>query len=580
MADSNGKDVIYVDVDDEITGIIDKVAQAKAKIVALVLPKRAAVFQSVVNMKLLKKRADAAKKNLVLITSEPSLMPLAGSVGLYVAKTLQSKPEVPAALDAAAAGVPEEVDEAVPVGGSSEEFDAAQAADKPVGELAGMPDQPGANQMSEETIELDNTASETPSASGGKDVTAMAADGAAGKVGGKKGKNKKLKVPNFNKFRLKLVLGLLLIALLVLGWFVANNVLPKATVSIKTDTSNVNSSLTPTLDTSAAGVDTSTQTVPAKVEQTQKTYTGQASASGKKNEGNKASGSLTMSIPCSALSGSPPTIPAGTGVSSNGLTFITQDSAQLSNPDFSGGGCVFTGSTNITAQQGGTQYNVNDGSSFTVAGYNNVTGTGSASGGTDNIVTVVQQSDIDGAKKQAEQGSNKDAVKSQLQQTLQGEGEYAITATFTSGTPQTNVSAKVGDQVSNVTVTETVTYTMFGAQKSDLKKLIDNSVNQQIDTGKQTIQDDGLGNASITMPNPGNNSKVQLAMQVTSVIGPHLNQAELKKAIVGKKSGEVRSIIKSNPGVENVSVNFSPFWVDTVPKNTTKITFKFEKASP
>ena len=90
-----GKDVLYVDVDDEITAIIDKVQESNQKIVALVLPKRAAVLQSIVNMKLLKRSADEAKKKIVLITSEPGLLPLAGTVGTYVAKTLQTKPEVP-----------------------------------------------------------------------------------------------------------------------------------------------------------------------------------------------------------------------------------------------------------------------------------------------------------------------------------------------------------------------------------------------------------------------------------------------------------------------------------------------------
>ena len=46
------KDTIYVDIDDEITGIIDKLRNSDAKVVALVLPKRATVFQSIVNMKL------------------------------------------------------------------------------------------------------------------------------------------------------------------------------------------------------------------------------------------------------------------------------------------------------------------------------------------------------------------------------------------------------------------------------------------------------------------------------------------------------------------------------------------------
>jgi hypothetical protein len=94
MAASN-KDTIYIDIDDEITGIIDKLRASNGKIVALVLPKRASVFQSIVNMKLLKRAADESKKNLVLITSEAGLLPLAGASGIHVAKTLTSKPEIP-----------------------------------------------------------------------------------------------------------------------------------------------------------------------------------------------------------------------------------------------------------------------------------------------------------------------------------------------------------------------------------------------------------------------------------------------------------------------------------------------------
>jgi hypothetical protein len=544
----------------------------------LVLPKRAAVFQSIVNMKLLKKRADVAKKNLVLITSEPGLMPLAGSVGLYVAKTLQSKPEIPSIP--AAADLPEDADEAIPLAGAA--FDPKQDADKPVGELADQtpPSTVNAGQMPEETVELDNTAdTATAAGAGGKDVAAMAADGAAGKAG-KKGKDKKLRVPNFNRFRLVLMLSLLILVALIIGWIVANRVLPKATVTIQTNTSNVNSSLTPTLDTTAGSVDPNSQIVPAKVEQLQKTYTAQTSASGKKNEGNKASGSVTMTAQECGTPVQPDDVKAGSGVSANGLTFITGQDASFNFSSISNGCINFTSSpTDITAQNGGTQFNVTDGTNFTVAGRSDVSASGSTSGGTDNIVTVVQQSDIDSAKAQAEKGIDKDALKSQLQQSLQGDGDYAMTATFNTGAPQTTVSAKVGDQVSNVTYTENVTYTMFGAKQSDLKLLIAGNVDQQIDTAKQTIQDYGLNGADITVPNPGNSSKVQINMQVTSVIGPHLNQAQLKTAIAGKKSGDASDIIKANPGVQKVSVKFSPFWVDTVPKNSAKVTFKFEKAS-
>jgi len=133
MATPN-KDTIYIDIDDEITGIIDKVRASDGRILALVLPKRASVFQSIVNMKLLKRSADNAKKHIVLITSEAGLLPLAGAVGLHVAKTLQTKPEIPEAplFDDHEETVEETADlpESLPI--------TATAGNRPVGELAGL----------------------------------------------------------------------------------------------------------------------------------------------------------------------------------------------------------------------------------------------------------------------------------------------------------------------------------------------------------------------------------------------------------------------------------------------------------
>src|ERR1019366_8396529 len=135
MAESpNGKDVIYVDIEDEITGIIEKVRVAKHQIVALVLPKRSTVLQSVVNMKLLKRTADSHKKHMVLITGDEGLYPLAGSVGMYVAKSLQSKPEVPSApitFDKKA----DDAEEAISMEDEQED-DKPLDKTKPVGELA------------------------------------------------------------------------------------------------------------------------------------------------------------------------------------------------------------------------------------------------------------------------------------------------------------------------------------------------------------------------------------------------------------------------------------------------------------
>ena len=88
------KDVVYIDVEDDITAIIGKVKQSKDKVVALVPPKRIGVLQSAVNLRLLARAAKQADKHLALVTSNQSLIALATAASIPVAKNLQTKPEL------------------------------------------------------------------------------------------------------------------------------------------------------------------------------------------------------------------------------------------------------------------------------------------------------------------------------------------------------------------------------------------------------------------------------------------------------------------------------------------------------
>ena len=60
------KDVIYIDVEDDITTIISKIKASKERIIALVPPRRIGVLQSAVNIRLLARAAISADKRIVL----------------------------------------------------------------------------------------------------------------------------------------------------------------------------------------------------------------------------------------------------------------------------------------------------------------------------------------------------------------------------------------------------------------------------------------------------------------------------------------------------------------------------------
>ena len=61
---------LYIDIDEEITSIIDRTRKAEAREIIIVAPKNAMLLQSIVNLKLLKKEADRKKKQLLIITQD------------------------------------------------------------------------------------------------------------------------------------------------------------------------------------------------------------------------------------------------------------------------------------------------------------------------------------------------------------------------------------------------------------------------------------------------------------------------------------------------------------------------------
>jgi hypothetical protein len=548
------KDTIYIDAEDEITAIIDKVRGSQAKIVALVLPKRSQTLQSIVNLKLLKRTAAQAKKNLVLITSDPNLLPIAGAVGMLVAKTPQSKPEIPAAPSASQEATANNIETV------TADDEPVVDANQPVGALAG--DSP------EETIELDND----------KDTAVNKPKAAAAGLAGKKLFNKRLKVPDFDRFRLLLFGGIALVILLIVGSLFAFVILPKATIHVKTDTTNVSTDLTLTAKTSATELDKDNLVIPATKKELKKTENEKAPATGQKNVGEKATG--TVSLKNCTNSDDEITLPAGSPMTAGGLTFVTTEPVTLPQSSFSGGGSCKTGSktVNVAAQAAGDNYNLSS-REYSVAGFSNVEATGSnMSGGTTKLVQVVSQQDINNAKDKLLERLNAGA-KSELKTQFDGENLQALEDTYGAGDPAVSPTPAANTEGSDVTVSVTITYTELGVKKDDLKQLVEDNVKKNIDASKQVIRDNGLSNPTIRVLDKKSADEARFSLSTISVAGPQLDTDGIKKEVAGKKKGATIKAIQSRPGIQDVQVDYSPFWVFSTPKRTSRITIIFDQSN-
>lgn len=547
MATKSTKETLYIDVDDEITTIIDKVQTSDAKILALVLPKRASVFQSIVNMKLLKRTADSRKKNIVLITSESSIMPLAGVVGVHVAKTLQSKPIIPVAP--AASDAPISVDD-----GEIDTIESEPVIDKtaPIGKLAGVSDD-------DETIEVDN---DTPA-----EKT---------RPKSKKPVNKKLKVPDFNNFRTRLLVGGAVIVVLIIGWVFANVVLPKATITIKTNTTDVATSVEVTTSPAFSEFNQEQGLVPGVRKELKKSDAKKVPATGQKDVGTKADGEVAFTTQTNCVT-PVSNVPAGTTITSNGLSFITAKAATFSPSGLQGGKCVFnTGAVKVVAEKAGDQYNLSE-RSYTVSGRSSVTAEGSdMSGGTSKVLKIVSQQDIDTARQQLIDGFNATASQ-ELSSQLEGEGYYPLADSLATGEPLVVANPLADAEAEEVTVNVTVTFTMVGAKRDNLATLLDEEIKKNIDQSKQNILDNGLATASIRIDQRRDDGQHSFLLTTTAKAGVEQNEDEIKQAVAGKKKNEAEEVLKSRPGITDVTVSYGPFWVTKVPGNQSKVTLIFEQ---
>lgn len=537
------RDVIYLDLDDEITSVIDKLENANKKEVALVLPKRAAFLQSIVNMRLLQRAAEDAGKNVVLITNESAILPLAGAAGLQVAKNLQSPPYTP----------PSPVPVKEPDRALSSADQAAEEADET------------ANDDASAKIDYSRSIGELAA---GHEVEEPEEPIAAKPTAPK---DKRLRVPNFDKFRLMLGLSVLAVMALTIFMLLAITILPKAKATIKTSSLPLSANFALTTDGAAKSLNEEKAIIPAVLQTKDQTATQTVNATGQQNNGEKASGSVTMSAGACGPS-VPADIPAGAGLSSSSLTYITQTKTSFA-PVVSGGKCTFqsTSSTPIKAQIGGSKYNVNS-ATFSVAGYPSVTASGSASGGTDNIATILSQADIDGAKQKIT-SSDTDKFAEEFKKSLtEKEDIYLITPTLKLSEPEATATPAVGQPATTAAVTVKITHSVLTVKKNDLKKVITTQLNKQIDSQKQKLVDEDVASGlsvSVQSQTSSNNMTLQISKDTSAV--PVIDVESLKKQITGLKSAKIRETISSIPGVKEVDVKMSPFWVAKAPK-PSKIT--------
>ena len=568
------KDVIYIEPEDDITDIINRLSGAKEKVVALVPPKNLGILRSAVNTKLIAKTAKKQDKVAVFVTTDKSLMKLAMAAGIPVAKTLQSRPVVP---------TPDDLSEKK--ADSSEIIDDLSDADEDEPEKPAKSEKPAKTAPNKATgakksVETLNSA----------DIDEdLEKDAKKGRGSAKKGEKpgKKSKIPSLDKYRKRILIGggAGIIAIIFLIWALVFAPAVNIVVAMHTTANNFSESVSFTTDKSAEKLSDSILYLEKQEEKS--TSSVEFTATGKKNVGEKASGALVISAYFDIGKGGTISVPAGTTFTYNGLAYISQNDASLTwdgdsnkacdnfSTISSDKECLKTASVRITASEAGEKYNISASASGWHSSNSEIysaTNSSAISGGTDKTVTIVQQSDIDSAKDKLASDStlDKDALKAKFSKDyLTIEASYKEETNDVVSTPA--AGEEVGDGVTPK-LELTTTASMYGVDKTSVEKFIKAKSKDSI-ASDQKIYSYGDPFFEKFVESDGNfSAKLKSTIQV----GPEVTEEEVLEKAKGKKIGEVQSLIKSINGVSSVTVEKSFFWVSAVPDDANKITVELK----
>jgi len=571
---------LYLATDDEITSIIEKLQSTEDKHVVLVIPKGASLLQSVINIRLLKKKADELHKTLGIVTNDTVSKHLASQVGLSVYQRIEDVPQsdkVPSHQPAQAPPAePEIIHSAAENESNHSDGVKVKQYERKSGEAAHAVDATPQPEISDdpppptpEAVEIQNeTASDAEAVIVGK-VVEESADHEPHRTRLKPAR-RPLRAPKW--IRRVVVLAVLL---LVIGAATAAAALPQATVTLHVPVESVKKSVNVMVDTSASEVNG--LVIPGIKHQASADASADAKSTGKKAVGEKAKGNVTMS---NSWSTEAQHLPKNTALvaSERSVLFRTLNDSTIPGATVTlvnGVPTVSPGKIDVVveADQPGDQYNIGP-AKFTVQGYagekaTKITGqsTKAMSGGTTKELTVVAAADIEQAKKDAKAKVEQSAIDS-LKQGVPKE-EFILTKITTATSQLKDPNHAVGDEADAVSVSGSASSTGTAVRIADLESALRAIFQDGLPSTKSVLLPD-LATIDWEVADKGG-GKYELAHEIEGQLISAIDQKSVQQLTRFRRASSIGDTLKDHFGAEKVEIDLKPAWWPLMPVVQSRI---------
>ncbi len=361
---------------------------------------------------------------------------------------------------------------------------------------------------------------------------------------------------NFFEFLTGLVgnLRILAVPLVIIILVLAYLFLPQAKVTIYVEPKVVSSDTQVTADPKATAVDESTKTIPGKSVSTDISSTDSAPATGTKQVGDPAKGTVTIYNKTSG----PKSFSKGDALtSSGGLKFTLNSDVNIASESATDTGITFgSSSADVTAAAIGADSNLPSGTDFSINGLPvdqvAAKSQGNFSGGTSKNITIV--TDADQKKLLASLASQ---LRSQAAQKLQQSvsGKKVLPDGLSETITKKSYTKNVGDQADNFSLTLTVRYNGIAYAESDLKDIVSKLVSVNVPDGYQLDLADTQTQADVSKVE---NNKLTFLARFEAKLIPKLDTNTFKGKIKGKTPQQAADILKSYDNVLGSEIKIVP----------------------
>lgn len=303
---------------------------------------------------------------------------------------------------------------------------------------------------------------------------------------------------------------------------------------------------TVTADPNQKTINESDRIIPGQIVSAEVSGSGKDSATGKKQIGDPAKGTVLIYNKTAELQ----TISKGTQINgSGGIKFTLDTSVSIASQSASDSGITFgKGTVGVTAVTIGADGNLPSGSAFTVAGFSSdkisAKSEGNFSGGTSRNVTVVSSEDAQRllAKLSSE-------LKQQAQQKLQEKypDKKILKEALAENIVKKGYNKNINDQAGEFSLNMTVSYKGTAFDDADLRMIVSQLVTTDVPDGFELDLSGTETQADVSELEK--NGKLLFLAKFKAKLMPKVDTEKIKKQVGFKTQKEAENIIKS---VENV----------------------------